>query len=174
MVIILKRMTKRISVIVLCIVMLVISAVPAFAVENANGTSQEVNVPKVTYIENHSKIQCANYYLSGYNNYYYNFLIKIPNGASLNSVTLYDIYGDEYINLGKMINTGTKWINFEYSSNDGDFYMFRAYVKSGVPGYVWEHFGIKLYYDNGDEHYMSTNTSIGSTTEGPGYILQRE
>lgn len=158
----------------MCIAMIILSSLSVFAVEKVNETSQEVNVSGVTYIEDHSKIQCANYYLSGYNNYYYNFLIKIPNGASLNSVTLYDIYGDEYINLGEMINTGTKWIDFEYSSNDGDFYMFRAYVKSGVPGYVWEHFGIKLYYDNGNEHYMSTNTSIGSTTEGPGYILQRE
>lgn len=170
-----KKITKRIVSIAMCIAMIALSSVSVFAVDRTSETAQELNesgVSGVTYIEDHSIIQCANYYLSGYNNYYYNFLIKIPSGVPLDSVTLYDIYGDKYINLELLRYLGL--INFEYSSHDGDFYMFRVYVKSGVPGYVWEHYGIKLYYDNGDEHYMSTNTSKGSTTEGPGYILQRE
>lgn len=148
-------------------------AVPAASMEASAvdmEALQKVNDSDVIYIENHSVIDCVSYYV--HNGYYYNFLIKVPNGASLNSLKIYDVYGDKYIDLNQL-SSGYQQINFEYSNQDGDFYMFQTYVQSGSPSYQWKHFGIKLYYDNGDEHYMATNTGYNQTEEGSGYILTR-
>lgn len=158
-----KKFTKIFTVIALCAVMVVMSVVPAFAATN-----------DVTYIENHSKVDCANYYLD--NMYYYKFLIKVPNGTPLDCVTIRDIYGG-YKNLGDMTigeTLGSSLLEFEYSNQDGDFYMFTLYLVPGLLHQYWEQYGIKVYYDNGNEHYMATNTANGSTTEGPGYILKRQ
>ena len=154
-----KKATKIFSVVALCALMVILSITPAFA--------------DTVYVENHDVIDCSNRYVD--NMYYYKFLIKVPNGTSLDCVTIRDIYGG-YINLGEMNlgeAHGSSLLEFEYSNQDGDFYMFTFYLVSGLRPYYWEQYGIKLYYDNGNQHYMATNTANGSTTEGPGYILNR-
>lgn len=148
-------------------------AVPAASMGvSAVGTEalQTVDNSDIIYIENHSIIDCVSYYV--HNGYYYNFLIKVPNGASLNLLKIYDIYGDKYIDLNQL-SPGYQQIHLEYSNQDGDFYMFQICVQSSSPSYQWKHFGIKLYYDNGDGHYMATNVGYNQTEEGSGYILTR-
>lgn len=152
-----EKLTQKVSIVTLCLIMIVLSAVPAFA-EDSN------------YVENHNYVDCSNYYLQDMA--YYKFLIKVPNGTSLDCVTIYDIYGGRYTNLGN-IPLGNQTIKLEYSNQEGDFYMYQFYLVPGLPSHYWQHYGIKVYYDNGSDHYMATNAANGSTTEGSGYILKR-
>lgn len=157
-----KKLSKQISVVALCVVMLMLSIVPTFAVE-------------ITYVENHNYVDCANYYVDGAN---YRFLIKIPIGTPLSAITVKNVYTSETQNLSEM-NTSTELeehftgITYMYTDSTSDCYMLSYYIYPGCPKYMWYEYGIKLFYNYDGAHYMATNTSNGSTTEGPGYILKR-
>lgn len=146
-----KKVLKTLSLVALCIVVIIVAVVPAFA--------------DTVYVENHDVIHCTNYYVDGAN---YRFLVKIPKGASLVNVTI------KNTNFGSLINMAeSENVEFQYSDSTSDYYMYTYYIYPGSPKDTWYSYGIKLYYDNGNEHYMATNASYGSTTEGPGYILIR-
>lgn len=132
------------------------------AVENTDSV-QTASQSNVTYTENHSIIDCANYYKDGSS---YKFLIKIPKGAPTNRVTITEHSGDGAVNMADSLK-----VTYQYTDSTSDFYMYTVDIYPGCPKYMWYGYGIKLYYDNGDEHYMATNTSNNSTTEGPGYNL---
>ena len=158
-----KKVSKTLSLVALCVVMIIMSVVPAFAATN-----------DVTYVENHSKVDCANYYIDGAN---YRFLVKIPKGTPLSAITVKNVYTGETQKLSEM-NTSTELgehftgITYMYTDSTSDCYTLSYYIWPGCPKYMWYEYGIKLYYDYNSEHYMATNTANGSTTEGPGYILK--
>lgn len=152
-------------------------AVPAasmgvFAVGDTD-TVQVASDSNVTYIENHSKIDCANYYIDGSS---YRFLIKVPKNAALSTVTISNVYSPNEIKLSDIKNESYSCysVYYQYSDSTSDYYMYSPnYSKFYAPKYSAYYYGIKVYYDNGDEHYMATNISNNSTTEGPGYTLKR-
>lgn len=151
-----KKFTKIFSIVALCAVMVIMSVVPAFA--------------ETAYVENHSKVDCANYYIDGTK---YMFLIKVPIGTPLDAVSYKYVYSDDMLKLSDIKNIGNDSIIYQYSDSTSDCYMYS--YNMGVPGAskpTWYRYGIKLYYDYNGEHYMATNTANGSTTEGPGYILK--
>ena len=141
----------------------------AFAAEDTKPV-QTASATDVTYIENHDYVDCANYYIDGAN---YRFLIKIPNNASLSSVAVKNVFTGEIKNLATDIDSSYESVTFKYSDSTSDCYLYSVYSYPGSPKYMWYEYGIKVYYDNGDNHYMATNTGYNSTTEGPGYILKR-
>lgn len=154
-----KKTTKRITVMALCIVMLLMSAIPAFAVETTTGP-----------VENHTVIDCTNRYKMEENKF--NFTIKLPAGTELSSVTMEitrDCEGSRqfYDNLMYFSNPsvfGTT-LTLKESYGGSDYYEFitHAFSADGV--------GIKLYMTYNGVRYMATDTANGSTTEGRGYWL---
>ncbi|MGN1466862.1 MAG: hypothetical protein ACI4W1_01000 [Ruminococcus sp.] len=160
-----SKFTRKISVAALCIVMLILSVMPAYAAEN-NDT---------TYVENHSVIHCSNYYIDGST---YRFQIKVAKGTPLSAVTIKDAYMGTLDNMSDIPATDNiyncKRLEYQYSDSTTDVYLY-TYDTShyGAPRYSWYYYGIKLLYDYNGNHYMATNTSIGSTVEGDGYRLVR-
>lgn len=151
-----KKFTKIFSVFALCAVMVIMSVVPAFA--------------STTYVEDHSKIDCASYYINGA---YYRYLIKVPIGTPLSAISVKDIYTGEVKTLEECAAWfGYTQVEYQYTDATSDCYLLSFYVYPGAPKYFWYEHGIKLYYDYNGGHYMATNTANGSTTEGPGYILK--
>lgn len=156
-----KKLTQKVSIVALCLVMIVLSVVPAFADD-------------VTYVENHDYVDCANYYVDGAN---YRFLVKIPKDTPLSAITVKNVYTDETQNLSEL-DTSTELgahftgITYMYTDSTSDCYTLSYYIWPGCPKYMWYQYGIKLYYDYNGAHYMATNTSYGSTIEGSGYLLE--
>lgn len=159
-----KKTTKILSVMALCVVMLIMSVVPAFA--------------DTVYVENHDVIDCSNRYVD--NDGAYIFTIKVPKGDDLLGVSL-DIL---YSSTGSILSKGLKLayesngvyrlsenVTWLYSDSTSDYYSYKYTTRLGLP--TWSAAGIKLYYDKGTQHYMATDTSNGSTVEGPGYFLRR-
>ncbi len=152
-----KRVTKILSVMALCVMMVVLSVTPAFAVTN--------DVADVTYIENHSVIDCTNRYKNNYGSFY--FTIKLPKDVPL--IYCYLAYTKDYTG-SDTTNKSTvlshyKYLTYLYSDDTSDYYEFITSKMSdaGV--------GIKLYCEYDGNYYMATDTSNNSTTEGPGYWL---
>lgn len=151
-----KKVTKRIFAAAMCIAMIIMSAVPAFA---------------VTYVENHDYVDCANYYIDGSK---YMFLIKVPIGTPIDAITVKDAYIGSTKKLSEITNKGAEKLEYKYSDSTSDCYMYSFNLSAyGTSKYTWYYYGIKLYYDYNGNHYMATNTSYNSTTEGPGYKLVR-
>lgn len=154
-----KKTVKRLSVAVLCVMILIMSVVPAFA--------------DVTYVENHSKIDCASYYIDGS---HYRYLIKIPIGTPLSAITVKSAYADSDtgVNMSEFTVDSDSGVVYQYTDATSDCYLLSYDISDpGTPRYMWSYHGIKLYYDYNGSHYMATNTANGSTTEGSGYKLVR-
>lgn len=151
-----KKTTKILSTIALCMLMIVLSIVPAFAAT-------------IQHIENHSVIDCVGQYKDEYDGFTY--IIKVKAGTDLNCVTVYhklifitdnmdpdifvDCLGDPVIND----------VNFIKSNGGYDYYEYYCGSSNA------DSMGIKLYYDYGSKHYMATGAINGSTVEGNGYWL---
>ncbi|MDE7389920.1 MAG: hypothetical protein K2M82_03145 [Lachnospiraceae bacterium] len=161
-----KKISKTLSLVALCAVMIVMSVVPAFATEN----TESVQLMSASYVEDHSVIDCASYWVDGS---YYRFLIKVSKGVSIGRVTVENVFTDEVKNLESGINSSYESVEYQYSDSTSDCYLYSVYIYPGSPKYMWYEYGIKLFYDYNGSHYMATNTANGSTTEGPGYILKR-
>ena len=155
-----KRISKALSLLALCAVMIIMSVVPAFA--------------DTVYVENHNYVDCANYYIDGSK---YMFLIKIPIGTPLSAITLKEIHIGTSHTLEEIANSTTSFtekLEYQYSDSTSDCYMYSYDMsKYGAPKNTWYMYGIKLYYDYNGQHYMATNNGYGETTEGPGYKLVR-
>ncbi|MDE7390024.1 MAG: hypothetical protein K2M82_03690 [Lachnospiraceae bacterium] len=149
-----KKTTKILSAVVLCAVMLVMSVVPAFA-----ATSD------VTYVENHSVIDCTNRYKNNYGICY--FTIKLPKNVPLIYCYLSftrDYKGNDTTPKSTVLSN-YKYMTYLYSDETSDYYELVS-SKMGDEGV-----GIKLYCEYNGGYYMATDTSNGSTTEGSGYWL---
>lgn len=154
---------------------LLTSAVSLNAFAADTESVQTASASEVTYVENHSVIDCANYYVDGSN---YRFLVKVPIGTPLSAITVKNVYTDTTQKLSEL-QTSTELgahftgITYMYTDSTSDCYTLSYYIYPGCDKYMWYEYGIKLYYDYNGNHYMATNTSNNSTTEGSGYILKR-
>lgn len=163
-----KRITKRISVMALCIVMLIMSVVPAFAVNNTDATAQTAS----TYagpIEDHSVIDCVNRYKMDDGRF--NFTLKLPAGTDTYNVMVTvtrDCEGTRLFYDHLMYWSGGVWntsLKLIYSYDGSDYYemITNKFVSDGI--------GIKLNMNYNGVSYMATDAPNGSTTEGRGYWL---
>ncbi|MCH5297821.1 MAG: hypothetical protein J1E85_09140 [Ruminococcus sp.] len=164
-----KKLTKRMSVIALCIVMLVMAVVPAFAAESAS-ENPLVASDYTGPIEDHSIIDCTNRYRMDDGKY--NFTIKLPQGTNLYDVTLEITRNDEgsrlfydrlfYFSVPGVFGTS---VTLSYSYDGSDYYEFICHQFST------EGVGIKLFMTYDGVSYMATDAPNGSTTQGRGYWL---
>ena len=156
-----KRISKSISVMALCIVMLVLSVVPAFAATN------------IVLVEDHSVVDCVHYYKSN-GNYY--FQIKSPKGqidkVSLSLINSSAGYSGGSLSM-KYPLSGIFESELAYSDENYD-YTWLTVKCSEYPNSIystWGGFGIKIFYFDGENSKMATNTSNYSTVQGVGYWL---
>ncbi len=152
-----KRVTKILSVMALCVMMVVLSVTPAFA-------------SQYNHIENHDIIDCANRYVDGS---CYKFLIKIPENMSTDNVTIHLHGENEYLNritsLAALTESDYCSLNLEYTHSKSDYYMLTIDTSvSSIPDTLKHQVGIRLFCVGG---YMATNNANGSFTYGPGYWL---
>lgn len=143
-----KKLTKALSLVTLCAVMIIMSVVPAFAV-TASG------------IENHNIIDCPNRYIDSSGKY--NFYIKIPKGCSLNDVEVLVAFNRENPKWYSLSTQGMG-ITYEYSDNDSDYYELVLESYSDAVG-------IKLFCNVNGICYMATDIANGNTLPGLGYWL---
>lgn len=158
-----KKLSKAIAALFMCMVMMFAVAVPAYAVEATAYTSSEENI---TYIEDHSIIDCPNRYIMNDGNF--NFTIKVPKGIDLSKVIIgftanYDgvqMYGntlDAYYG---------KSLTYQRSDDQSDYYEFITGKRNGNGA------GINLYCEYNGGYYMATNNANGLTVRGRGYWLE--
>lgn len=160
-----KKVTKKLSVAALCVLMLIMSAVTAFAA--APDTSASINSSTV---ENHAIIDCTNRYKM--DNGKFNFTIKVPHNTNLNDVTLevtrdYNgtfLFSDRlfYFSVPEVWGT-TLTLSYTYDGSDYYELITDKFVDAGI--------GIKLFMTYNGTRYMATDTANDSTTEGRGYWL---
>lgn len=148
-----KKAVKTLSLAALCVVMIIMAVVPAFAA-----------APDVTYVENHNVIDCTNRYREGTSEYH--FTIKLPKGISFSDVwmSITSDYNGSVV-LTEDLNYFASQLHYSYSDGDHDYYEFvtGAYSSNGI--------GIKLFcYYNGN-YYMATDTANYQTVPGRGYWL---
>lgn len=152
-----KKVTKTLSLVALCAVMIIMSVVPAFA-------------SQYEHIENRDVIDCANRYVDGN---CYKFLIKIPESMSLSSVTIH-LYGESgsinrITSLSALADSAYASIYLDYNHSGSNYYMLTIDTSSSeIPSSLIHKMGIKLFCVGG---YMATDTADGSFTYGPGYWL---
>lgn len=147
---------------VLCITMLIISAMPVFA-------------SQYEYIENHDIIDCANRYVDGS---YYKFLIKLPEDLSTNNVTIHLYNQNNNINtitsLSYLASSDYASMHIDYNHSGYNYYLLTLDASSSsFPDSMRSKMGINLRCAYKGMGYMATNNANGSFTVGPGYYLIR-
>lgn len=150
------KVTKRISVVAVCILMLMVSVVPAFA-------------SSMNRYENHSVVDCTNRYKTYEGKF--EFTIKIPKGSELSDTDIaITKNSDGDILFVKSLDYFESNITYSYSDDTSDYYnlLIDKYADAGV--------GIKLYcyyyYNSTGICYTATDTANGTVTiinEGRGY-----
>ncbi len=139
----------------------------------ADGIIKEVSLgieDGVTYVENHSVIDCTNRYKM--DNGKYNFMVKVPEGTKWEDVKVEVTQGFKgehlfYTNL-MVFSNSEEWkssVAFRYNYAGSDYYelITNRLAPNGM--------GIRLYLKYQDHYYMATDTAIGSTTPGQSYWL---
>ncbi len=143
-----KKVTKILSVMALCVMMVVLSVTPAFA-----ATREEA-------IEDHSVVDCVNRYREGSNEYH--FTIKVPAGTSIHTVSIE--YTKDYngtidyptcLAAVNIINT--------YTDGNSDYYEFTTTSSRGR--------GIRIYVRYNGVDYRASDTANGDPNLGRGYWL---
>lgn len=81
-----------------------------------------------TYTENHSVIDCANYYKD---DSFYKFLIKISKGVPTNRVTITEHSGDGAVNMAYSLK-----VIYQYTDSTSDFYMYTVDIYPSCPKYI--------------------------------------
>ena len=145
-----KKVSKTLSLLALCAVMIIMSVVPAFA--------------STTYVEDHSKIDCVHRY-KGNDGYFY-FEIKIPKDIKkiyINVAFTKNSEGDEIYRT--IIEALHDDMTFLYSDETSEYYLLKTH------NIFPEGIGIKLYCNYNGTYYMATDNGNGQTKEGRGYWL---
>ena len=156
-----KKTTKVLSTIALCMLMIVMSVIPAFAADTRSN---------YTPMENHDKIDCANRYIDGSS---YKFLIKTVDDEPISDVYV-EIHGEDgcvlFLNLQAVAELPYCTLYFEYNHSNCNYYTLVVDTSnSAIPESLVHKMGIYLYYD----YYMATNAANGSFYRGSGYWLSR-
>ncbi len=157
-----RKLTKTISIIALCVVMLATTILPTFA-------------SSIVLVEDHSVVDCTHYYKEN-GNYY--FQIKYPKG-DLTKVDLALLNNSNgYAGGSVSFKHGVSGIFELRDAYSDDTYDYKWFVVkcSEYPNSMyssWNGFGIKIFYFNGENSKMATNTANGSSTQGNGYWLSK-
>lgn len=145
-----KKLTKTLSLAVLCAVMIIMSVIPAFADDRSD------------YIEDHSVVDCVNRYREGANEYH--FTVKVPAGTSIHAVSIEmtkDYNGTiDYPTCLAALNV----IN-TYTDGNSDYYEFTTNTVSSKGR------GIRIYVSYNGVVYRATDTANGDPNLGRGYWL---
>lgn len=153
-----KKTTKILSAITLCMLIIVMSMVPAFA-------------SSYGYIENHDKVDCANRYVDGS---CYKFLIKFSNEYELRHIWVNLLSEDGYegyVTLNKVSEKPYCSLNFEYEHGGCSYYMLTIDTSNpSIPSSLIHKMGITVYCSY---NYKATNNANGELSEGSGYWLSR-
>ncbi len=153
-----KKLTKSIAVLFMSMVMVFAAVVPAFAAESAQA--------EITYVENHSIIDCPNRYIMNDGNF--NFTIKVPKNINLGDVIIG--FTADYNGVQMYGNTLDfyygKSLTYQRSDDTSDYYEFITGKRNGNGA------GINLYCEYNGGYYMATNNANGSTVRGRGYWLE--
>lgn len=160
-----KKTVKKLSVAMLCVMILIMSIVPAFAVSN-----------DMTYVENQEFMNCYNRYIAPDGSFVFDIRVK---SGYLNDVTysLYSSLGGLKGNYNfSELCSGYTVTDIRYNDNGYDYFTLKKnYTYPGAAKSDFYGMGLRLFYNgyyNG-QHIMATNTSYGSTEIGPGYFLNR-
>ena len=153
-----KKVTKTLSLVALCAVMIIMSVVPAFASQYG-------------YIEDHNRVDCANRYVDGS---CYKYLIKISDEYELRHIWVELLSGNKFVDrieLDKVVEKPYCSLNFEYSHGGCSYYMLTIDTSNpSIPADLIHNICLKVYCSY---NYKATNTSNGTIDEGPGYCLSR-
>lgn len=156
-----KKLSKSIAVLFMSMVMVFAAVVPAFA-------------ESIVLVEDHSVVDCTHYYKEN-GNYY--FQIKCPKNeldkVSLTLTNSSEGYGGGSVSFKNTSFTGIFEKELAYSDDNYDYTWFIVKC-SEYPNNIyssWGGFGIKIFYFDGENSKMATNTSNYSTTQGKGYWL---
>lgn len=160
-----ENTVKKLSMLALCVLMVIASVVPVFAVTN-----------DVTYVENQDFMNCYNYYIDPDGSFVFD--IKVKSGY-LNDVTysLYNSLGGLKGNysFSELCSSYTV-TDIRYNDNGYDYFTLKKnYTYSGASKSDFYGMGVRLFYNgyyNG-QHIMATRATNGSTEIGPGYFLNR-
>lgn len=164
-----KRLSKSLAVLFMSVVMVFAAVVPAFA------AVVPAFAADVVLIQDHSVVDCTHYYKSN-GNYY--FQIKCPKGE-LDKVTVALTSDDTgsgggfSVSFKHTIFTGVCGKEFAYSDDKYEYNWLIVKCSEYPDAYVssWGGVGVKIFYFDGENSKMATNTSNYSTTQGRGYWL---
>lgn len=161
-----KKSMKKILIFVLAVVMVIVFSVPTFA------ATKDTN-----YIEDHSVVDCPQYYNNN-GNYY--FLIKYPKNR-IEDVTV--ILTRDSNGTSSPCLVSFKYTSFtalyakEYAYSDDKYdYTWLTIKCSEYPDSYASSFGgmgIRIFYYGDEDIKMATNTANGSTVQGRGYWLNK-
>ncbi len=175
-----KTIKKTLAVVMTAATLMTTSAVSmsAFAFDDNTQVQTAASSSEVTYLEDHSVIDCTHYYKEN-GNYY--FQIKCPKGQLDNvsaqltkkadGTASYNYVQFKYTSFTKLYGK-----EYAYSDDNYDYVWFSVkygdYPDCSYP-YDSEGVGVQLFYHGPDSNtiYMATNTSNYSTTRGNGYFL---
>lgn len=158
-------------------------AVPAasMGVSAADTSSvKTASASEISYIEDHSVVDCTHYYKEN-GNYY--FQIKCPKGKIDNLSIQITKKSDgttapDYLQLRYSSLNGFYKLEDAYSDDNYDYKWFSVnygnYPNINYP-FQSEGVGIQLFYHeiNSSNIYMATNTSNYSSVRGRGYFLSK-
>lgn len=169
-----SKLLKKTLVIAMSAAMLTTSAMSLTAFAADTEPVQTASVANVTFTENHSIVHCINYYIQ---NGSYHFQIKYPKDM-INSVIIKIVSADGAGYMTQMLLENTKKyygfeLNYLYSDENYEYQELVINIPRDSYQYTWNGAGIKIYYYDGNNAYMATNTSSGNTTEGNGYYLAK-
>lgn len=159
---------------------LLTSAVSLTAFAADTDSIQTASASEITYVEDHSVVDCTHYYKEN-GNYY--FQIKCPKGqldnVSIQITKKADGTGaPDYIQFRYTSFTTLYGKEYAYSDDNYDYIWFSVkygdYPNINYP-YQSEGVGIQIFYHESGSSviYMATNTSNYSNQRGRGYFLSK-
>lgn len=160
-----SKALKRTIAIAMSAATLLTSAVSLTAFAAETEPVQAASASEVTYVENHSVIDCTNRYKM-YDGRF-NFTVKIPKGSDLKSIPLKVTLNSEGTSWNKVtLAYYRSSLTYLYSDSTCDYYELILSKYSSSDGV-----GIKLYCEYNGGYYMATDNGNGQTIEGRGYWL---
>lgn len=129
------------------------------------GAVQTASDSEITYIEDHSIIDCTNRYKMDDGNF--NFTIKVPRNIDLSKVIIGFTASSDGVQMygNTLDNYYGGALTYQRSDDTSDYYEFITGKRNGDGA------GINLYCEYNGGYYMATNTSNYSTVRGRGYWI---
>lgn len=156
---------------------LLTSAVSLTAFATDTDSVQSASASNIILIEDHSVVDCTHYYKEN-GNYY--FQIKCPKGE-LEKIDLALTCSSDGGSMGSVSFKHTSFTGifekiYDYSDDTYDYTWFVVKCSEYPDSFYssWAGMGIKIFYFDGENSKMATNTSNYSTEQGKGYWLSKD